>query len=151
MRWPFQFLFLIMCSLLLPYSLKGEVQPKILQFPYYSTKKKWFLAFLKTLSWNCQNVYNLLTPLEAIWKDAFVLFYSVQSVQSLSCVQFFVTPMDCSTPGLPVHHQRPELTQTHVHWVSDAIQPSHPLSSPSTSAFNLSQHQGLFQGVSSSH
>ena len=59
--------------------------------------------------------------------------------------------MDCSTPGFPVHHQLLELTQTHVHWVSDAIQPSHPLSSPSPPAFNLSQYQDLFQGVSSSH
>ena len=58
--------------------------------------------------------------------------------------------MDCSTPGLPVHYQLPEFIQTHVHWVSDAIQPSHPLSSPSPPAFNLSQHQGLFQWVSSS-
>ena len=53
--------------------------------------------------------------------------------------------MDCSTPGFPVHHQHPELAQTHVHQVGDAIQPSHPLSSPSLLAFNLSQHQGLFQ------
>jgi len=52
-------------------------------------------------------------------------------------------PMNHSMPGLPVHHQLPEFTQTHVHWISDAIQPSHPLSSPSP-AFNLSQHQGLF-------
>ena len=59
--------------------------------------------------------------------------------------------MDCSTPGLPVHHELPELAQTHVHWVSDAIQPSHPLQSPSPPAFNLSQHQGLFQWVISSH
>ena len=59
--------------------------------------------------------------------------------------------MDCSTPGFPVHHQIPELTQTSVHWVSDAIQPSHPLSSPSPLAFNLSQHQSLFQRVSSLH
>ena len=59
--------------------------------------------------------------------------------------------MDCSTPGFPVLHQLPELAQTHVHWVGDAIQPSHPLSSPSSPIFNLSQHQGLFQGVSSSH
>ena len=59
-------------------------------------------------------------------------------------------PMDCSTPGLPVHHQLPEFTQTHVHRVGDAIQPSH-LSSLSPPAFNLSQHQGLFQSVSSSH
>ena len=59
--------------------------------------------------------------------------------------------MDCSTPGLLVHHQLLEFTQTHVHWVGDAIQPSHPLSSPSPPALNLSQHQGLFKWVSSSH
>ena len=58
--------------------------------------------------------------------------------------------MDHSTPGFPVHHQLPELAQTHVHWVGDAIQPSHPLSSPSPPALNLSQHQGLFHWVSSS-
>ena len=60
-------------------------------------------------------------------------------------------PMNCSTPGLPVHHQPPESTQTHVYWVGDAIQPSHPLLSPSPPALNLSQHQGLFKWVSSSH
>ena len=60
-------------------------------------------------------------------------------------------PMNCSMLGLPVHHQLPESTQTHVHWVSDAIQPSNPLSSPSPPALNLSQHQGLFKWVSSSH
>ena len=60
-------------------------------------------------------------------------------------------PMDCSTPGLPVHQQLPELTQTHGHWVGDAIQPSHPPSSPSPPAFNLSQHQGLFKWVSFLH
>ena len=59
--------------------------------------------------------------------------------------------MDCSTLGLPVHHQLLEFTQIHIHWVGDAIQPSHPLLSPSPLSFNLSQHQGLFQGVSSSH
>ena len=59
--------------------------------------------------------------------------------------------MDCNMPGLPVHHQLPEFTQTHGHRVSDAIQPSHPLLSPSPPAFNLSQHQGLFKWVSSSH
>ena len=60
-------------------------------------------------------------------------------------------PMDCSMPGLPIHHQLLELTQTHVHRVGNAIQPSHPLLSPSLPAFNLSQHQGLSQWVSSSH
>ena len=59
--------------------------------------------------------------------------------------------MNCSTPGLPVHHQLPEFTQTHVHQVSDAIQPSRPLSSPSPLAPNPSQYQGLFQWVSSLH
>ena len=59
--------------------------------------------------------------------------------------------MDCSTPGLPVHHQLLEFTLTHAHWVGDAIQPSHPLSSSSPPTFNLSEHQGLFQWVSSSH
>ena len=59
--------------------------------------------------------------------------------------------IDCSTPGSPVHHQPPEPAQVHIHRVSDAIQPSHHLSPPSPAAFNLSQHQGLFQGVSSSH
>ena len=60
-------------------------------------------------------------------------------------------PMNCSMPGLPVHHQLPEFTQTHVHRVNVAIQPSHPLSSPSPPALNLSQHQGLFQLVNSLH
>ena len=59
--------------------------------------------------------------------------------------------MDCSTPGFPVHHQLPELTQTHVYRVGDAIQPSHPLLSSSPPAFSLSQRQGLFKWVSSSH
>ena len=60
-------------------------------------------------------------------------------------------PTDYSALGFPVHHQLTELTQIHVHWVDDAIQPFHPLSSSSPLAFNLSQHQGLFQWVSSSH
>ena len=72
------------------------------------------------------------------------------SVQLLSHV-WLCNPMDCSMPGLPVHQQLLEFTQTHVHWVSDAIQPSHPLSSPSPPTFNHSQNQGLFKWVSSSH
>ena len=72
------------------------------------------------------------------------------SVQSLSHVRLY-DPMDCSMPGLPFHHQLLELAQTHVHQVGDAIQPSHPLSSPSPSVFNLSRHQGLFQRVISLH
>ena len=76
---------------------------------------------------------------------------SFSSVQfSRSVVPDSATPRTgASTPGLPVHHQLPELFQTHIHWVGDAIQPSHSLSSPSPPAFNLFQHQGLFQWVSS--
>ena len=71
----------------------------------------------------------------------------VKLIQFSSVAQSCLTlcdPMDCSTPGFPVHHQLLELAQTHVHCISDAIQTSHPLSSPSP-AFNLTQHQGLFQ------
>ena len=78
----------------------------------------------------------------------------IQSYQFSSVVQSCLTlcnPIDCSTPGLPVYYQLPELAQTHVHWVSDAIQPSHSQPSPSLPGFNLSQHQGLFQFVSSLH
>ena len=77
---------------------------------------------------------------------------SYNSVQfSHSVVSTLCDPMNCSTPGLPVHHQLPESTQTHVHWVGDTIQPFHPLLSPFLPALNLSQHQGLFKRVISSH
>ena len=71
-------------------------------------------------------------------------------VQSLNCVRLFVSPMDCSISAFLVLNYFPEFAQTHVRWVRDAIQPSHPLSSPSP-AFNFSQHQGLLQWVSSAH
>ena len=75
------------------------------------------------------------------------------SVQFSSVTQLCPTlcnPMDCIRPGFPVHHQHRELAQIHIHWVSDAIQPSHPPSSPSPT-FNICQHQGLFQWVSTMH
>ena len=78
----------------------------------------------------------------------------ISSVWFTSVTQFCPTlcdPMNCSTPGPHVHHQLPEFPQTHVHRVSDAIQPFHPLSSPSPPAPNLSQHQGLFQWLNFSH
>ena len=78
--------------------------------------------------------------------------YSISLVQFSSVVQSCPTlcdPMNHSTPGLPVHQQLPEFTQTHVHWVGDAVQPSYPLSSPSPPAPNTSQYQGLFQWVNS--
>ena len=99
--------------------------------------------------------FSLLLHLKAF--GATLIFHSLSSVQ-FSSVQFSCSvvsnscdSMNHSTPGLPVHHQLPESTQTHVHWVGDAIQSSHPLSSPSPPALDLYQHQGLFKWVSSSH
>ena len=89
-----------------------------------------------------------------IIKNHYLKSLSFSSVQFSSVAQSCPTlcdPMNCSTPGLPVHHQLPEFTQTHVHRVSDAIQPSHSLSSPSPPAPNPSQHQSLFQWVNSLH
>ena len=71
---------------------------------------------------------------------------SLKLIQFSSVTQLCLTlcdPMDCSMPGLPVHHQLLKLTQTHVHYTGDALQPPHPLLSPSPPSFNLSQHQGL--------
>ena len=87
------------------------------------------------------HLYTIHSPIPSL-----VQFSSV--VQSCSTL---CHPMNHSTPGLPVYHQLAEFTQTHVHWVGDAIQPSHPLSPPSPPAPNPSQHQGLFQWVNSSH
>ena len=83
-------------------------------------------------------------------KSICITYISVQFSSVPQSCPTFCDPMNHSTPGLPVHHQLPEFTQTHVHWVGDAIQPSHPLLSPSPSAPNPFQHQGLFQWVNSS-
>ena len=98
--------------------------------------------FISLLSWlRCNHL-----------QDAFSLhFYHTQFSSVTQSCPTLCDPMNRSTPGLPVHHQFPEFTQTHVHRVSEAIQPSHPLSSPSPSASNASQHQSLFQWVNSSH
>ena len=102
---------------------------------------------------NCQNLEVTRCPSVGEWINK--LWQSRQwNIQFSSVAQLCPTlcdPMDCNTPGFPVRHQLPELTQTHVHRVGDAIQPSDPLSSPSPVAFNLSQHQGLFQWVCSLH
>ena len=100
------------------------------------------------------NLVNILV--HVLWKFIYRIHFlkGVMTVQLSSVTQSCPTlchPMNHSTPGLPIHHQLPEFTQTHVHWVNDAIQPSHPLLSPSLPSFNLSQHQGLFKWVSSSH
>ena len=101
---------------------------------------------LKAKNWALDYIQSLRPEINKFIILCTIFHLSVQS--SRSVVSDPLRPMDCSTPGLPVHHQIPELTQTHVHQVSDAIQPSHPLSSPSP-IFNLSQHQGLFQWISS--
>ena len=91
--------------------------------------------------------------LGGLWRSGKNSWYVI-SVQFSSATESCLTlcdPMDCSMPGFPVHQQHLEPTQTHVHRVGDAIQPSHPLSSPSPPAFNLSHHQGLYKLVSSSH
>ena len=110
----------------------------------------YYLAFCAcfTIVWQCN--YTPWAVSSSMKSQAFsYISFQFNSVQSLSCVRLSDS-MDCSMPGLPVHHQPLELAQTHVHRVGYAIQPSHPLSSPSPPAFNLSQHQGLFQWVSSS-
>ena len=90
-----------------------------------------------------------VSTIHSLWLQQELRSDQIRSVAQ-SCLTL-CDPMNCSTPGLPVHHQLPEFTQTHVHRVTDAIQPSHPLSSPSPPAPNPSQHQSLFQRVNSSH
>ena len=97
-------------------------------------------------------VILLMTPIP--YMDHSLVMVKGHSLHFSSFTQSCPTlcdPTKCSTPGFPVHHQLPEFTQTHVHRVSDAIQPSHPLSSPSPPAPNPSQHQSLFQSGNSSH
>ena len=90
-------------------------------------------------------------PGSCVWRAISHVFFlkkfKIILAQFSSVAQLCLTlcnPMDCSTPGFPVHHYLPEPTQTHVHCISDAIHPSHPLSSPSPPTFNLSQHQGIY-------
>ena len=96
-----------------------------------------------------KNIHTHTHPTFSETSDVFSKNYQFSSVAQ-SCLTL-CNPTDCSTPGFPVHHQLPELAQTHVHWVSDAIQPPHLLSSTTPPAFNVSQHQGLFKWASSSH
>ena len=115
-------------------------------------------AYYKYINWELRSliVFSCVTPIYVStsirWEFSFLSFFILHfsSVQSTKSCLTLCDPMDCSMPGLPVH-QLLESTQTHVHWVGDAIQPSHPLSSPYPTALNLSQHQGLFQWLSSSH
>ena len=124
-------------------------------------RRAWGLARVhgvaKSWIWLSNKHFHFYTTLTGILHSNYTLYYLCQVPISLhfsSVTQSCLTlcdPMDCSTPGLPVHRQLPEFTQTHVHWVGDAIQPSHPLSSPFPPTFNFSQYHGIFQWVSASH
>ena len=106
---------------------------------------RWSQGPLTPAGWHRSSTsyrHSLLSRLGDLW----LRFSSVAQSCPILC-----DPMDCSTLGLPAHHQLLEFTQAYVYWVGDAIQPSHPVLSPSPPALNLSQYQGLFQWVSSSH
>ena len=125
-------------------SVHGILQARILEWVA--------IPFSRGSSWTRDRtqVSSIAGRFFTVWAtreaNKFAQVYMLSSVQfSCSVVSYFCDPMNCSTPGFPVHHQLPELTQTHVHHISDAIQPSYPLPSPSPPAFNLSQNQGLFQ------
>ena len=102
---------------------------------------------------NCHHDVNMVPRLVAWggWRENKSLQGQLEAQFSPVAQSTLCDSIDYSTPGPPVHHQLLDITQTHVHWVGDAIQPSHPLSSPSPPTFNLSQHQGLFKWVSSSN
>ena len=110
--------------------------------------------FIHSMFWKMYSLllWHFLHSKCIITHDFRSTYLSFSSVQfSHAVVSDFCDPVNHRMPGLPVHHQLPEFTQTHVHQVSDAIQPSHPLFSPSPPGPNPSQHQGLFQWVNSSH
>ena len=96
------------------------------------------------------NSHSKINTSEKYTANIFLWLCYSDLVTEKSCLTL-CNHMNCSTPGFPVLHYLPEFIQTHVHWVSDAIQPSHPLLPPSPPSLNLSQHQGLFQWISSSH
>ena len=127
----------------------GEGNGYPLQF--LAWKIPWAEEPVRLQSMGSQRVGQDWTTNTFIISFSSVQFSSVQYSSVTHSCPTLCDPMNCSTPGLPVHHQLLEFTQTHVHRASDAIQPSHPLSSPSPPAPNPSQHQSLFQWVNSSH
>ena len=124
------------------------IYPRVCWGLVFFQLKENFFCYLLILS-----SFKLSVPVSTTVREE-ILSLSSKCPQFSSVAQSRLTlwdPMDCSTPGFPVHHQLPELVQTHAHQVGYAIQPFHPLSSPSPPVFNLSQHQGLFKRVTSSH
>ena len=136
---------LLVCKFMKSYHLKAteivtdfEIDFGLVLLCFYIHSSSWqFLIVGGTLKWMKMHFY--------------LIYVSVQFSSVTQSCPTLCNPMNCSMPGLPVHHQLPEFTQTHIHRVSDAIQPSHPLSSPSPPAPNPSQHQSLCQWVNSSH
>ena len=127
---------------------------KIFNFTWETCINYFVLAFFPSPSLKQSSFHNVNSHISCGISFPVAYYFHLVSVQFSSVAQPYLTlcnPMNCSIPGLPVHHQFLEFTETHVLWVSDAIQPSHPLSSPSPPAFNPSQHQILFKWVSSSH
>ena len=127
----------------------------LVSFPVNSFSVLSFIVFLKVICWFLAGKPFLPPTPDKDGLFSFplsiMIFFFYNYVGFSSVAQLCPTLCDCSIPGFPVHHQLLELAQTHIHWVGDAIQPSCPLSSSSPPAFNLSQHQGLFQWVGSSH
>ena len=150
----------------LDFSLAGLVKFYLLPFKHWEVLRSFYGLFKKKRTgifllvkledkvyWE-KNKRNSIEMCYKLWKKR-LLQENIHDYRQFSSLVHssptLCNPMDCSMPGLPVHHQLPAFTQTRVHWVGNATQPSHPLSSPFPPAFNLSQHQGLFQGVSSLH
>ena len=154
-----QFVFILLCSGGLSWSEILHLRRSLLSWLHWLPRLQFWMVTVHLV--RVQSVSEQFCPvgfignfLPYMWWSSEVLFRKLlpvlgkfSLVQSLSRVWLW-DPIDCSTPGLPVHHRLPEFIQTHLHWVGDAIQPSHPLLSPSPPAFNTSLHQGLFQRVS---
>ena len=121
-----------------------------------SVLPQWLLNSERHVFWQCCGILGTTSKerkkiRKLNWVEIWMLLGSVQFSSVTQSCPTLCDPMDCSMQGLPIHHQLQKFTQTHGYWVSDAIQQSHPLLSPSPPAFNLSQHQGLFQWFSSLH
>ena len=138
-------------SFLKTYTIFGASGPKKLKVSRYLEVSVCRMAGQGTFFFFIIFVVSVFIQLKKEYKTANPKCVSVQFSLVVQSCPTLCDPMNHSMPGLPVHHQLPEFTQTHVHWVGDAIQPSHPLSSPSPPAPNSSQHQSLFQWVNSLH
>ena len=125
------------------------LQQTLLSLPFEISASFWDLLPAQASSLCSPQGKLVDKQINSLFWECWNLVSSIQLSPVAQSCPTLCNPMDCNTPGFPVHHQLPEFTQTHVHQVSDAIQPSHPLSSTSPPALNLSQQQGLFKWVSS--